>query len=99
MKIHLSIASGGLTALLAGMMAIGSVAARADGMPGYEPGVAQYDGWITVTLSWCTNRCATFCAPSTGIQGKTSGHKRPKAERRTKQLVVTARLSSRRRTS
>ena len=51
MKIHLSIASGGLTALLAGMMAIGSVAARADGMPGYEPGVAQYDGWITVTCS------------------------------------------------
>jgi len=50
-------------------------------------------------LSWCTNRCATFCAPSTGIQWKTSGHKRPKAERRTTQLVVTARLSSRRRTS
>jgi hypothetical protein len=22
--------------------------------------------------SWCTNRCATFCAPSTGIQWKTS---------------------------
>jgi len=40
MKIHLSIASGGLTALLAGMIAIGSVAARADDDSGGKVGIS-----------------------------------------------------------
>jgi D-arabinose 1-dehydrogenase-like Zn-dependent alcohol dehydrogenase len=57
----------------------------------HAAGVGPWDAWVRAgrsavrrldhgdVLSWCTNRCATFCAPSTGIQWETSGHKRPKS--------------------